>query len=433
MVIHVMSYIKGEKTLKLRLAPIIIALFLVQVGSVSASPNPESLSFEIFSDGVVRTEFTVSVDQTAAQVNVTLFGDLKQDLFIYDEEGLPLESTSIEDFIQVNSLGANSLDISYLTPDLTGKNGAIWSIDVETPVSTGIILPLESTIINLNEIPLEIETIDDQTYLTMPSGKITVSYTIDIKDSKELAEDEIILAQTTIEAVKELEFIVTEAEELLAEAVLAFESEDYLSAQEKAYEARNNAGETGNLAAGIMFEIEDWKDRVQEAEDAGRTIGIDEVKALLDEADELFENGEYLEILGVINQIESKLPLVSVPETSNNNYTLIGIGSLILLAGFFIFQRRPKPELQTDEEEIDLERLFSEHPEFRLDDKEALRFMAEHGGEAFAHEIRERLDIPRTSAWRMIQRLQRYEVVEERKIGGQSLISIVDLYRRRKQ
>ncbi len=169
--------------MKLRLLPIIVALLLVPVGLVNAAPLPTTLSFEIFTDGVVRTDYSLTVDQTAVQVNVTLFGDVIQDLFIYDDEGVPLESNSNDEYHLVNSLGSSSLDITYLTPSLTGKTGAIWSIEVESPISTEIVLPLSSTIINLNEIPLEIETIDDQTHLIMPAGNITVSYTIDIKDS----------------------------------------------------------------------------------------------------------------------------------------------------------------------------------------------------------------------------------------------------------
>jgi len=62
-----------------------------------------------------------------------------------------------------------------------------------------------------------------------------------------------------------------------------------------------------------------------------------------------------------------------------------------------------------------------------------LKYLAEYGGEAFANEIRERFDLPRTSGWRLIRRLERYEIVEERKLGGQSLISIKPEYRRQKQ
>jgi uncharacterized membrane protein len=78
---------------------------------------------------------------------------------------------------------------------------------------------------------------------------------------------------------------------------------------------------------------------------------------------------------------------------------------------------------------FDLDRLFEEHPHMRLDDKEVLRFLAESGGEVFAAELRERFNVPRTSLWRMIRRLEKEEVVEVSSIGGQSLVKISQKYR----
>ena len=78
---------------------------------------------------------------------------------------------------------------------------------------------------------------------------------------------------------------------------------------------------------------------------------------------------------------------------------------------------------------MDLEDIFDTHPYLRLDDKEVLSFLFESGGEAFASEIRERFNIPRTSAWRMIRRLQREGLVEVKEIGGQSLVKITERYR----
>ena len=47
-----------------------------------------------------------------------------------------------------------------------------------------------------------------------------------------------------------------------------------------------------------------------------------------------------------------------------------------------------------------------------------LEFLAEKGGKAFEAEIRERFpEMPRTSLWRLIKRLEKLEVVEVKKIG----------------
>jgi len=87
--------------------------------------------------------------------------------------------------------------------------------------------------------------------------------------------------------------------------------------------------------------------------------------------------------------------------------------------------KRPEPNFK-----VDLEAIFRDHPTLRMDDREVIRYITESGGELFSNEIRERFDIPRTSAWRMLRRLQGLEILEERKVGGQSLVSIHSRYRR---
>jgi uncharacterized membrane protein len=45
-------------------------------------------------------------------------------------------------------------------------------------------------------------------------------------------------------------------------------------------------------------------------------------------------------------------------------------------------------------------------------------------GTAFESEIRNKFILPRTSLWRLIKRLEREELLEVRKIGGQNLIKL---------
>jgi uncharacterized membrane protein len=418
--------------MKLRVAPLLVALLLTQAGHVLAAPSPTQLSFEIFTDGVVRTSYSLTVDQTEAQVNVTLFGDNLEDLFFYDEEGLPLESEKVGDYYQVNTLGATQVDASYLTSDLTGKAGAIWSIEVETPISSMITLPLGSTIINLNEIPLEIETVDEQTRLVMPAGSTVVSYTIYIQDSESIATEALLAALAALTAAENAGVVISASEDIYQEGLEAFESEDYLTAQEKADESTQLTAEIVQLETEAQDELDYVRDAIQTAEDAGKTVGLDIAVELLEEATTLHSNGDYAESLGKSEEALEAVLLAEVPG-SRNNYLLLGVGVLgVLGIAAYVMTRGKSVEKAPEDIEIDLELLFEEHPELRIDDREALRFMAEHGGEAFAHEVRERFGIPRTSAWRMVQRLQRFEVIEERKVGGQSLISIVERYRRRK-
>jgi hypothetical protein len=65
-----------------------------------------------------------------------------------------------------------------------------------------------------------------------------------------------------------------------------------------------------------------------------------------------------------------------------------------------------------------------ERPHLRPEDQEVLKFLAEKEGAAFESEIRSKFQIPKTTVWRLVKRLEREELVEIRKAGGQNLIKL---------
>jgi hypothetical protein len=81
------------------------------------------------------------------------------------------------------------------------------------------------------------------------------------------------------------------------------------------------------------------------------------------------------------------------------------------------------PEL-TAERRIDLNKIFTEKPYLRDDDKEAIKYIVEKGGVAYETEIRDKFNLPKTTIWRLVRRLERDGIVEVKKTGGQNLIRI---------
>lgn len=63
-------------------------------------------------------------------------------------------------------------------------------------------------------------------------------------------------------------------------------------------------------------------------------------------------------------------------------------------------------------------------PYLRSEEKELLDFLIEKDGTAFESEVRTKFVLPRTSLWRLIKRLEREELLEVVKIGGQNLIKL---------
>jgi uncharacterized membrane protein len=69
-------------------------------------------------------------------------------------------------------------------------------------------------------------------------------------------------------------------------------------------------------------------------------------------------------------------------------------------------------------------RILQERPHLRPEDQQVLQFLAEKEGAAFESEIRGKFLLPKTTIWRLVKRLEREELVEIRKAGGQNLIKL---------
>jgi uncharacterized membrane protein len=416
-----------------KLGLLILFLILIQIKPASAQTTPTDLTINLYSDGVTRLDYLFPAEITSLQTNISLIGQSYQSLIILNEEGLPLEYVQNSDGLTVYSLGSSLVNLTYLTSELTGKNGVIWSLNITIPISSRIILPNGATIINLNIIPLEIDSINGQTSVIMPSGLVLIEYTVNIIGSDIIAEAAITEAESAIQAAESNNIVVTSAKNLLNEAKAFFQEDLFLEAEEKASQIIpliEVITENKNLAEATIIAAES---AIEAAIETGRTNGIAEAESMLNDARLKYQAGQYEEA-SYISEQALQAAINSEKEQNNILSYVVILSAALILVGIFFQSRRkssdrePKPAREI---EFNLELLFKEHPELRLDDREVLKFLSENDGEAFAYDIRERFDIPRTSAWRMIQRLQRYEVVDEKKIGGQSLISIKEKYRRK--
>jgi uncharacterized membrane protein len=84
------------------------------------------------------------------------------------------------------------------------------------------------------------------------------------------------------------------------------------------------------------------------------------------------------------------------------------------------------PESQTDKGLLAriVARIITEKPGLRPEDRDVLGFLAEKEGAAFESEVRTKFNLPKTTVWRLVKRLEREELVEIRKAGGQNLIKL---------
>jgi len=126
-------------------------------------------------------------------------------------------------------------------------------------------------------------------------------------------------------------------------------------------------------------------------------------------------------------EISYVLPLLPEDEIKDNGapWTTIPIEYLIaaivavtavVLSVILIIRRRKGPNV---------EKILKAHPQLKKEDREVIQFLAEKDGKAFEAEIRERFpDMPRTSLWRLVRRLERLEIVEIKKIGLENQVAL---------
>ncbi len=89
--------------------------------------------------------------------------------------------------------------------------------------------------------------------------------------------------------------------------------------------------------------------------------------------------------------------------------TIISALIIIFIIALVMFKRPRRPNIK---------KAIKANPHLMNEDIAVLEFLAEKDGKAFEAEIRIRFpDMPRTSLWRLIKRLEKMEIVEVKKIG----------------
>lgn len=360
------------------LCALIMAILIAGTASaqVTSGYTPESLWLTVYADGRVDVEYTISVDPLLASVEVHLPGKLYEGMLAVDENGLPLDYSIAADKVVVSTLGAQKVTFYYTTPDLTSKDGRIWTLSVESPISFTAKLPADATVVGLSDAPVSIWSTESYYFVQMPPGKQEISYTLGAAGSKGRASALISEAQQLVEKAKSKGADVSQAESKLENARAAFNEGRYGEAELLASEAKKLAERALSSLPG--------------------------------------EN----------------VPPVSPPAATAFPWWVLGAVVAVLIAASLVFFKLRKGRgTMTYEKKfrhIDAKKILENKGHLSLEDREAVEFIASAGGEVFEAELREKFRLPKSTAWRMVKRLKREGIVEVEKVGGQNLIRLTE-------
>ena len=415
---------------------LILMLTLTSQQSFSEETTAETLVLTVYTDGFVFVDFSLLVDQTFPTQNITVFGQVLEDLLVVDKDGLPLDYSLNNSILSVFSLGTDETIITYQTQDLTSKEGRYWTLTLIVPINTRIILPEETAIISLNKVPEMIETNNNKVTLLMTSGVIEVTYVVGIIGTQVHAQIVLDDAEAAIMEIKNLGIIVTEAETKLQDAEDAFALGNYAEAETLGNDVKNLVIQINQTATQAQSQIIEAEITIANAENEGRTDGLNDAKDLFDQAKHNFDLGAYLEALSLATQAFSKAEesRISVSDESENLLTLEFFGimviSAVVILGFFFGRSRKKPKAEGKKKKrlINSKRIFREHKNLMPEEKQAIQFLVDNNGEAFEAELYDYVKLPRTTTWRMVKRLKGMNIISVTKFRRQNLVRLKTKY-----
>jgi uncharacterized membrane protein len=295
--------------------------------------------------------------------------DENQTVLDYDVEGANLT---------VFTLGTRSVSVQYDTHSLTRKDFDVWTFLVNAPYNLTVLLPEESTVVSLNEIPASIDTEGNMITLSLFPTKWEISYVFPLTPPAEFQLSDLEITPADAEVGEEVTVSIN---------------------------VTNVGGQAGSYTVPLTVDqVEEDSQTVTLEEGASTTVEFKVSRQT---------SGAYIvEIAGMVSQFtvseapSDGMPTDSIPVEYLVAVVVVAVAVIVFVA--FLFRRRGH----------NIEKIFKMNPQLNKEEKDVILFLAENEGKAFESQIREQFpDIPRTSLWRLVKRLEKLEIIEVKKIG----------------
>src|SRR5690242_4191242 len=229
-------------------APVVaVCFFLVAISSFAqysfSSSSAKVLDFTIYADGTTHIFYQTNVDEQSPDVTIDLFGNTIDNFVAQDENGTLLSNKINTNSAIIQTLGASLIKIDYDTADLVTKSGKTWTFHVNSPADFSLILPKNTVIIGMSTYPLNMQIVDDQSLITLPSGSADISYVFGVLGTSQTATLAIEKAQDFINNLNSEGVKTPLATAKLADANSAFAQSKFSNAEVLANDAKNIASQ----------------------------------------------------------------------------------------------------------------------------------------------------------------------------------------------
>ena len=158
----------------LLLASMIIAAALIPIQSSFSSPR--DLDLIIYPDGSTHISAEIDVDPFVTDYELNLFGSTIDNLVVDRYNEYLLDTDIIHDYVLIQTSGSSIISKEHDFQDLVSKQGKLWTFSLDSPSNFTLLLPQNSAIVGMTNLPINMEIINDQNKLTLSSGKTEIDY-----------------------------------------------------------------------------------------------------------------------------------------------------------------------------------------------------------------------------------------------------------------
>ena len=170
----------------LLVASMIIVAALLPIQSSFSSPR--DLDLIIYPDGSTHISTEIDIDPFLTDYELNLFGNTIDNLVVVGDNEFLLDTRIMDDSVLIQTFGSSVITIDYDIHDLVSKQGRLWTFSLDSPSNFTLLLPKNSAIVGMINLPINMEIINDQNQLTLSPGKTEIDYlfsnTISIPDPK---------------------------------------------------------------------------------------------------------------------------------------------------------------------------------------------------------------------------------------------------------
>jgi len=380
------TYIAMKKITMILLILTIFAMVSMPKTIAQQTYSIKEATLTVYKDGLVHVKISLDVNETTPLITMPLLSRNVKNILAYDENNTPLDYEINNTNVIVYTLGAISTTIEYDTTELTSKTAGLWTLTLNSPFQINIILPENSTIIYINTPPTQISTTDGRIRISMPAGYCEISYEVTISPPMDYT---ITLMQPST--------TITQGESASLTISITL---------------------TSGIASQITLSAIGQPQGVEIS--FNPPVGIPPFNSIMNiKVSQNTPPGIYtITIIAKGGGITKTLPCTLIIREYRapiiTPITITAAIGIIIIAAYLIWKYPIKSI-----------RSRGKMKELTEEEAEIIKFIKEKGGKALEVELRERFpDIPRTTLWRMVRRLESKGIVKVKKVGLQNVIEL---------